>query len=315
MPADRAAEKLLRELDAELYAQAASAQPGPTDEHNAHLRAADQQFLGEISEDATDQRSLLNKYGPYGSSYSRTSIFNPTSPYGSASGQFSVNNPNCDHPPYFYWNGHLSGVISSNAFLKHRIPTDVFFQFLKENVSVVRTGEILKYISNSVNSDKQQFAAIHELPTFGPWSHVKRAFYWVTIAFLFGFILPTLVRIWPLVTLGSAVTWKTIVTGGGLIFFSNAIIAAVLGDYLLSRSRHIRPLGVLRGFLLPICILTISLFVLSGSDILSHNGELYVTILIVIFALLYAIFTKIYIYQMNSYLLDDEVASGVTARR
>src|ERR1700680_1779619 len=56
----------------------------------ATIVASDGQFLGIISENAFNSKSIANEYGDYGSQYSSTSIFNE---FGNCGGGFSDKSP------------------------------------------------------------------------------------------------------------------------------------------------------------------------------------------------------------------------------
>src|SRR5690349_10987836 len=140
--ADDDAKALLEKMVAELYAQAASGQRAPAAALESWLVAADGQYLGKITDNAYDTKSITNEYGPFGSAYSNTSIFNGYSPYGSEYGQYSVNNPYCTQPPKLYLNGRLSGVVSANEYVPNRIPTKAFLLALKNNIRSLLGGQI-----------------------------------------------------------------------------------------------------------------------------------------------------------------------------
>jgi hypothetical protein len=141
MAEDKDTKELLEKLLAELYAKTARDQVAvPSGE--SYLIAEDHQYLGKITDNPFDQRSITNEYGPFGSAFSPTSIFNQFSPYGSEFGQYSVNNSFCTQPPKLYLNARFAGVVSANEFVLNRIPTDAFLHALKHDISSLLTGRV-----------------------------------------------------------------------------------------------------------------------------------------------------------------------------
>lgn len=136
--------ELLQKLLGDLYGQAADAQVGKSAAAGSYLIAANDQFLGKITNNRLDQESILNEYGPFGSEYSNTSIFNQYSPYGSEYGQFSLNNPYSTQPPKLFLNGRLVGSVSANEYVPNRIPTSSFLYNLKNNLDSLLRGELPK---------------------------------------------------------------------------------------------------------------------------------------------------------------------------
>lgn len=56
-------------------------------------------YLGCLNCSEFNQDSVVNEFGPYGSSFSPTSIRNQFSPYGSSFSQYSACNPFALDPP------------------------------------------------------------------------------------------------------------------------------------------------------------------------------------------------------------------------
>jgi hypothetical protein len=133
--------ELLEQVLLQLYSEQAQ---GKKATNGSYLIAHDEQFLGKINDNAYDNESILNDYGPYGSEYSNTSIFNPYSPYGSEYGAFSVSNPYCSTPPKLFINGNFQGHVSVNQYVQQRIPTEAFLYTLKNNIQALLSGRIIK---------------------------------------------------------------------------------------------------------------------------------------------------------------------------
>lgn len=62
------------------------------------------QFLGNISSDRLDERSICNSIGDYGSRISDLSLLNRIGDYGSQISDFSAYNPNAQYPPVIVLN-------------------------------------------------------------------------------------------------------------------------------------------------------------------------------------------------------------------
>jgi hypothetical protein len=133
--------QLLEQLLSELYKEQGEV-VGPMGE--SYLQGQDGQFLGKISSNKFDSKSILNKYGPFGSKYSTTSIFNQYSQYGSKYGSYSINNPYCSQPPKLIINGRLLGYVSTNKFVNNRIPTETFLFALENDINTLLKGQFPK---------------------------------------------------------------------------------------------------------------------------------------------------------------------------
>ena len=133
--------QLLGSILSELYRRQSNKADDPS---GSFLIAQNGQFLGKINDNIYDNDSLLNKYGPYGSQYSPTSIFSKYSEYGSQYGQYSLNNPYCSVPPKLFINGNFSYYVSDNKLISNRISPEVFFYNLKNNISGLEMGQIVK---------------------------------------------------------------------------------------------------------------------------------------------------------------------------
>lgn len=85
------------------------------------LWAADGTFLGEVTRQPNDPRSLSNAAGPYGSRHSRLSIFNGDAPYGAAQSSVSAWSAQAATPPALYWRGHFRCYVTMNQRVSPRI--------------------------------------------------------------------------------------------------------------------------------------------------------------------------------------------------
>ena len=141
MASDDKTKTLLKELLANLYSQQAE---HASSAGQSYLIAADDQFLGNITDNAYDSNSLLNTYGPYGSPYSPTSIFNMYSPYGSPYGQFSLRNSYSTQPPKLFLNGRFRGNVSENQYIQDRIPAETFLYSLQHNIQGLLHGNLME---------------------------------------------------------------------------------------------------------------------------------------------------------------------------
>ncbi len=80
--------------------------------------ATNGQFLGVVSPDTYDNKSLCNRYGNYGSRYSDSSIFNHYSDYGSRYSDLSAYNNRAKMPPVLFKGRTPVGYVTKNT----RIP-------------------------------------------------------------------------------------------------------------------------------------------------------------------------------------------------
>ena len=79
--------------------------------------AAEEEYLGQLSENPYEPDSTSNPYGQYGSEYSPGSINNPYGEYGSPHSNKSANNPYATSAPRLYdSDGNYRGKLSSNRF-------------------------------------------------------------------------------------------------------------------------------------------------------------------------------------------------------
>lgn len=96
----------------------------------ASLVAGDGTFLGYVTKDRYDPKSMGNSFGNYGSRYSETSIFNQYSQYGGKYGNYSPFNPYCFNPPVFKNNYQQNiAYLSVNTSINDRIDPELFMQW------------------------------------------------------------------------------------------------------------------------------------------------------------------------------------------
>lgn len=72
-------------------------------------------FLGIVSSNRYDEKSICNPYDTYGSKYEELSIHNSYGDYGSRYSDFSAYNPRAQYPPQLYLsNGEVLAIVSVN---------------------------------------------------------------------------------------------------------------------------------------------------------------------------------------------------------
>jgi hypothetical protein len=88
--------------------------------------AHDDTFLGVLSKNRYDQRSIANPYSPFGSRYSSQSIFNKYGTYGSKYSKFSPFSKYSSTPPRLLRGGKLAAYLTVSKLLSPRVsPEDV----------------------------------------------------------------------------------------------------------------------------------------------------------------------------------------------
>ena len=98
------------------------------------LLANDGQYLGKLTSNKYDSKSVLNTYGNYGSHYSSTSIFNQYSNYGSPYSNLSAYNPYTSTPPVIYINNTKYGFLTKNKYLGlNSVDPDFLLIWLENN--------------------------------------------------------------------------------------------------------------------------------------------------------------------------------------
>jgi len=96
----------------------------------AEIYAHDGAFLGVISKDRLDQRSISNEFGPFGGQFSNTSIFNEFGSYGGEFSSMSPFNPFSSSPPRIVQNGQNVGYLTVNQFMPQRIDSNELVAWL-----------------------------------------------------------------------------------------------------------------------------------------------------------------------------------------
>jgi hypothetical protein len=102
---------------------------------NIYGGAKNNVFLGCLSCPSTDTKSVLNKYGSYGSKYSSTSIFNAYGQYGGAYGTYSPCNKSSNTPPGVWdRDGLFYGYLTVNKYVSNRITDTKINAWLQTSV-------------------------------------------------------------------------------------------------------------------------------------------------------------------------------------
>ena len=99
----------------------------------AAIVAANGQFLGVITTNSYDPKSILNEYGDYGSEYSEHSIFNEYGEYGGEYGEYSPFNEFTYTPPKIYTKDHKWAYLTVNRALRPRIDPHWLIGILEAN--------------------------------------------------------------------------------------------------------------------------------------------------------------------------------------
>lgn len=92
------------------------------------INSETQEFLGNISSNRLDDKSICNKFGDYGSQFSELSILNQFGKYGSRFSDFSAYNSRATFPPIIILSSskkHLL-VVSINSKQKKIHPNVLF---------------------------------------------------------------------------------------------------------------------------------------------------------------------------------------------
>jgi hypothetical protein len=99
----------------------------------ASVVAEDGTFLGTITLNRVDAKSLLNEVGRYGSEVSRTSIFNEVGRYGGEVARLSPFNAVTSTPPRIYKGERFIAYLSVNDVKRPRIDPRALMAWLRAN--------------------------------------------------------------------------------------------------------------------------------------------------------------------------------------
>lgn len=146
--------EVLEQILAQLYSEQAGT---ATTADGAYLIAEDGQLLGKLNDNAYDQESILNQYGPFGSEYSTTSIFNKYSPYGSEYGALSISNPYCTTPPKLYLGGQFIAYVSANQYMNPRISPEAFLYTITNDMAGALTGNFIETEGQARQQKKESY--------------------------------------------------------------------------------------------------------------------------------------------------------------
>ncbi len=75
-------------------------------------------FLGLLSSDRYDSKSITNPHGAYGSSWEVHSIYNPHGLYGGSHGMYSPYNTFCLKPPIIFYQEQPVLVVTRNPYAR-----------------------------------------------------------------------------------------------------------------------------------------------------------------------------------------------------
>lgn len=97
----------------------------------AFIVADDGQFLGKITTNSIDSKSIINSIGSYGSDISATSIFNTIGKYGSDISRLSPFNDIASTPPKVFKGERFMGYLTTNKIKTPRIDPHALLGWLK----------------------------------------------------------------------------------------------------------------------------------------------------------------------------------------
>ena len=99
----------------------------------AVIIADDGEFLGIITRNCFDSKSLCNKFGEHGNKFNSTSIFNKFGTYGSEFSSLSPFNQFTSTPPRVSLDGQFVAYLTKNSSLSPRIDPHVLIGWLSAN--------------------------------------------------------------------------------------------------------------------------------------------------------------------------------------
>lgn len=100
---------------------------------NLHLVGSDGVYLGKLTTNQYDSKSVFNEVGKYGSDVSMTSIWNDVSPYGSPVSSKSAFNDVASEPPLIVSNDEVIGYLTTNNIKPNSLHPKYLYSWLKDN--------------------------------------------------------------------------------------------------------------------------------------------------------------------------------------
>jgi hypothetical protein len=98
-----------------------------------HLVGSDGTYLGKLTTNQYDSKSVFNEIGKYGSDISMTSIWNDISPYGSSVSMKSAFNDVASNPPLIIYNNETIGYLTTNNIKPNSLNPKYLYSWLKDN--------------------------------------------------------------------------------------------------------------------------------------------------------------------------------------
>jgi hypothetical protein len=98
-----------------------------------HLVGSDGVYLGKLTTNQLDSKSVFNEIGKYGSDISMTSIWNDISPYGSSVSNKSAFNDLASNPPLIVYNNDVIGYLTTNNIKPNSLHPKYLHSWLKDN--------------------------------------------------------------------------------------------------------------------------------------------------------------------------------------
>ena len=90
-------------------------------------------YLGKLTTNEFDAKSIFNEYGTYGSPYSSKSIWNEYGKYGSKYSNESAFNEYATNPPIIIFGGEIIGYVTTNDNIENSISPYELHSWLEEN--------------------------------------------------------------------------------------------------------------------------------------------------------------------------------------
>jgi len=89
-------------------------------------------FIGNLSSNVYETKSIFNEYGTYGSKYNAKSIWNEYGIYGSAYSNTSAFNEYASKPPVLMYSGKVIGYVTINKYKKNGISPNALWDWVSE---------------------------------------------------------------------------------------------------------------------------------------------------------------------------------------